>query len=93
MRSSGDIQSCIIPSNISIFWGNNINKDYSSLIQVSFNEHKNLSMEERYNDDLELIKLFSGKFIKTITLKDFLELNKIYFLTINVIQLKLELNN
>ena len=50
-------------------------------------------MQERYNYDLELIKLFSGKFIKTITLKDFLELNKIYFLTINVIQLKLELNN
>lgn len=98
VRSSGNIQSCLVLSNSSIYYrseNENIdeNTNNSWRISVCFNDHSSMNAQEIQQDNKNILCLNYGSLSKSVYLNTFMELNNIRQITLDKSRLRNDILN
>ena len=92
LRSDNTIQDCYIKENNSIVFNNNNNNNkYNYLINVSFYKNKDIASKIQINNDIDT--QYYGDAVKNLYIKDFLNINNIDILEINLPYLNVTTEN
>lgn len=84
IRSSGNIQSCLVLSNSSIFYKLDSDDRFNSWrISVSFNDHTYMSEQQIEQDNKDMLSANSALLSKSVYIKAFMKLNNISQLTLD----------
>jgi hypothetical protein len=94
IRSSGDIQNCLVLSNSSIFYKPETDENFNSWrISVSFNDQSYMNPQQIEQDNKDMLSANSALLSKSIYIKTFMQLNNISQITLDKTRFRNDIMN